>query len=239
MGIFEEKFETKDAALDALTACLVETDGKFSVGGELADAYKKYGKEVAASKGYRERAQKAETELRDAKEQNATIQAQLDEMQKLNPAELQEKINAFATEKGSLKAQLDKALKEAEPLRQQIAAYQKRENDAKIADALRAAATELGVRQEAHKDVLRLATSFAVNENGDVLTADGQDAKAVVAAELKTSPHWQPQSTPGGSQGSGGATTGGANSAWNAAREAGDVEAMITAKLFDSLNETK
>lgn len=239
MGIFEENFETKDKALEALAACLVETDGKFSVGGELADAYKKYGKEVAASKGYRERAQKAETELRDAKEQNATIQAQLEELQKLNPAELQEKINAFATEKGSLKAQLDKALKEAEPLRQQVAAFQKRENDAKIADALRAAATELGIRPEAVRDVERLATLFSVGEDGTITDAAGADPKAVVTAEFKRSPHWQPQSTPGGSQGSGGATTGGANSAWNAAREAGDVEGMITAKLFDSLNETK
>lgn len=236
MGIFEEKFETKDAALEALTACLVEADGKFAVGGELGDVYKKRGKEIQETQKMRDRAQKAEAELLEAKEKNATIQAQLEEMQKLNPAELQEKINAFATEKGSLKAQLDRALKEAEPLRQQIAAFQKRENDAKIADALRAAATELGIRPEAVRDVERLATLFSVGEDGTITDAAGADPKAVVTAEFKRSPHWQPQSTPGGSQGSGGATTGGTSNAWSDAQKAGDVVGMIGAKLAASLS---
>lgn len=232
-GIFNQEFETREAALEALGEAVEERGGKFTVGGFLRKAYNDAGKNAEESKKYRTRAQSAEEKTRELETQLNEKQAQLQELLNLKPEELRAQLEEAAREKGSLKNKIDELSKALEPLKAENAAFKARENEVKIVDALRRAAAELGVRAEATRDVERLKALFAVSsENGDILDANGRDVKTVVAAELKESPHWLPQSTGGGS--TGGGKTGGASSqssAYNEAREKGDVAKMIAIEM--------
>lgn len=232
-NIFSQTFDTREAALEALGGALEERDGKFSVGGTLRKAFDDAGENAKESQKYRTRAQTAEKTARDLESQLNETKAQLQELLNLKPEELRGQLEESARERGKLKNQLDELTKALEPLKAENEAFKAREAEAKIVDALRQAAAELGVRAEATRDVERLKALFAVSsESGEILDASGRDVKAVVAAELKESPHWLPQSTGGGSTGGGAA--GAPNTLegrYNDAKARGDVAGMLAAKF--------
>ena len=234
MSIYEDEFESADAALDAIKSSIEERNGKFIVGGDLRKAFDNAGSNASESKKYRERAQKAERESREYQEKLAAKEAEIEELEKLDPRESQKQLQEYAREKAALARQLDAATKSVVPLQEQIAKYQAAERDTKIVSALRDEATRLGIRPEALRDVERLKSSFQFDsENGSIFDAEGRDVAAALAAELKASPHWLPTSQGGGSTGGAVAKTDAESkrAAFDAAEKNGDFLTMISATL--------
>ena len=231
MGVYEDEFDSIEDAVEALKGAIEERDGKFVVGGELRKAFKEAGTNAFESKKYRERARRAEGERDEFKSKFEETSARLESVLATKPEETQAKLEEFARQK----AELEKQVRDLPTLRERIAGYERAEETAKIRDALRDAASTLGIRPEATRDVERLAGLFSVDKlDGSIRDAQGDDVATVLAAELKASPHWLPTSQGGGSTGGTSAPRSAAEKAeedYRKAKEAGDVEGMLRARF--------
>lgn len=157
--------------------------------------------EINQSKRYRQRAQEAENKAAELETQLQRVQAEKEEIEKLNPEEQQKAIQKLASELGTLKADKAALEKTLEPLKNQVQAYQQNETRQKIEQSLTEVANQLGIRSEAIRDVKRLASALKLDpDTGDVFTADGNTpVDAFLKSELSASPHWLPTSVGGGS----------------------------------------
>ncbi len=227
-NIFNQSFETRDELNKALDAQIVEKDGAFVVGGDLARAFDDARKNGEESKKYRNRAQAAEKSLAEANDERDGLQSRLNALLELKPEETRARLQEFAAEK----ARLESEVKELPALKAKIEAYESQRKQATIRDELRDAARALNVREEALRDVDRLSALFDVDEiDGSIRTRDGgKSASEALAAEIALSPHWLKPSTSGGAVGSSNVVSSGEEKraqSYDEARQKGDVLSMI------------
>ena len=227
MAFLGKKFGSREELIKALDA---EIEVSEENGGTVYSIDGGIGREAAQSQGYRQRAQKAEKERDQAVLELSRVTAEMEEVEKLNPHGQKEVISGLTKEIAALKVENKKLTEEREPLRTKLGDYEKRETTRTIERALEEAATEIGVRKEALRDVRRLASLLKVDsETGEVSTTDGNvPVRDFVQSEFTASPHWSPTSTGGGSNP--GTAPGGkidTKILREQARKEGDIEAML------------
>ena len=245
MGIFD-KFASRDELLKAVEAAIqsekVTQEGEDGAPGKetevfflsneaqsLADELKtKYDAEVKNAQNMRKRAQTAETQIAELKQENARLLATNEEFTKYNPEKQRNEINRLLEEVGNLKADNKGLVEQSEKLNKVIAEFRTKENDRIIEKALIDEATKLGIRAEAMRDVMYRRSMLEVSDIGTVQTkGDGIPVADFLKSEFDASPLWHPVSQGGGSNP--GNSNGKIDNTvlFQQAREKGDVGAML------------
>lgn len=223
-------YKSLDELTDAIKSQVKNENGEFFLPEPKTDATEiqaRLDKEIESNKKYRQRAQEAERSNEDLKATLDQKEALINELNGINPVEIREKAQKLASEISEAKTRADKLEKENGPLREQLAGYQKKEREYSIKKALVDEATKLGVRQEAFRDVERLASQIKIDEvDGVMYSSDGKRIADFLAGEVKQSPHWLPVSAGGNSS----AGTSGIDSRaekYAAAQKIGNISEMI------------
>lgn len=208
MTIFD-RFSSRDELIKALEGAIQTKKGDdgtetFFIADEsqsnLSELQTKLADEVKESQKQRKRAQAAEADLKEARQENARLVATNEEFSKYNPEKQREEINRLLAEVGNLKADNKSLSEQIEPLNKVIADYKGKENDRLIDQEIVKAATELGVRPEAMKDVMYQRSMLEVSDLGIVQTkGDAVPVRDFIKSEFDASPLWHPRSEGGGS----------------------------------------
>lgn len=217
MGIFDQ-FSSRDELLKAVDAAIqTQTVTREGENGEAAsevevfflvneaqsaaDGFKaKYDAEVKNAQNMRKRAQTAESQVAELKQENARLVATNEEFSKYNPEKQRDEINRLLAEIGQLKADNKGLTEQHAKLNEVITDYKSKENDRIIEKALVDEAAKLGVRPEAMRDVMFRRSMLEVSDIGTVQTKeDGTPVAEFLKSEFDASPLWHPQSQGGGS----------------------------------------
>ncbi|MDO5555032.1 MAG: hypothetical protein Q4G68_14860 [Planctomycetia bacterium] len=220
-----QKYETREELLKAVEDRIEQDSDAMFYLVDLKEKNDRLAQEIEQSKKYRIRAQEAECKVKECERQLASQTATIDELNQLNPRQLQEKIKEYTIEKGTLLAENEKLQVTVEVLLNELNAYHVREEENKIEEELVKMAEHFGIRKEAHRDVLRLAPLFHINEQGEVRTADDLTVEQVVLHEKELSPHWLPVSLGGGCRAGNAKVT--CDDRYAEAREARNLSAML------------
>jgi signal recognition particle subunit SEC65 len=229
--IMFEKYKSKEDLIKAITGKIKEAEGQFYLEppenvSKATEIQELLDKEIEKSKGYRKRSQEAEAKVAELEQTVEKQKTQFDEVNKLNPQELQERLKTYATEKADLMTRVKELTSKLDPITQELNGYKQRETTSKIRELLTAEAKKQGIRQEALRDVARLSSRFKIDADGQLISEDNKSCSEVIAAEKAVSPHWLPPSIGGGSN-PGLSNQNVRLGAYNAAKEKGDLAAMI------------
>lgn len=245
MGIFDQ-FASKEELLKAVESAIqsqtVKAEGENGAPGKetevfflanesqgLADELKtKYDTEVKNAQSLRKRAQTAEAQVAELKQENARLVATNEEFSKYNPEKQRDEINRLLAEVGQLKADNKGLSEQSDKLHKTIAEFQTKENDRIIEKALVDEATKLGVRPEAMRDVMFRRSMLEVSDIGTVQTKeDGVPIADFLKSEFDASPLWHPQSQGGGSNPGTGNGRPDSTTLYQEAKSKGDIQGML------------
>lgn len=245
MGIFD-KFASKDELLKAVEAAVksekVTQEGENGAPGQerevffltneaqgLADELKtKYDAEVKNAQNMRKRAQTAETQIAELKQENARLQATNEEFSRYNPEKQRDEINRLLAETGQLKADNKALTEQRAQLDKIISDYKTKENDRIIEKALVDEAAKLGIRPEAMRDVMYRRSMLEVSDIGTVQTKEeGTPIADFLKSEFDASPLWHPQSQGGGSNPGSSSVKADSATLFQQARENKDISGML------------
>lgn len=199
MNLFD-KFDTREQLLSTIGQAIVQDENKKFYLSNFNEKFEKMNRELANMEELKtllSSLEKKNLELTDTVE---TQKKTIEELNQLNPLELQKTIKQLAMEKAEWTVAREKMEKEIGHLKEELEMYRQKEIDAKIREALVQAAKDLGIRPEAFRDVERLAPLLHIDEKGNIRTKDGSTVQQLVEKEKKLSPHWDPISLGGGSR---------------------------------------
>lgn len=200
-NVFSSKEELLQAIESAIQTKPNDEDGQevYFLANENSEIQAKLDAEIRQSQSYRRRAQESESKIKEYEREIARLNSTNEELSKLNPEKQREQIVELTKQIGSLKADKDELEKTIAPLNEKILGFERKETRRTIESELRNAASELGIRPEAMRDVLLRAPNLTIGETGVVQTQDGVMVRDYLKSELSESPHWLPTSQGGGS----------------------------------------
>ncbi|MDO5579655.1 MAG: hypothetical protein Q4G69_00835 [Planctomycetia bacterium] len=199
MNLFD-KFDTKEQLLSLIDQAIVQDENQKFYLSDFNGEFEKMKQDLMKMEELKSNMLSLEKKNLELEQTAETQKKTIEELSQLNPLELQETIKKLATEKAQWSVALEKMEKEMGPLKEELEMYHRKEIDSKIQEALLQAAKDLGIRQEAFRDVVRLAPLLFIDEQGKICTEDGLTVKQLVEKEKKLSPHWDPISVGGGSR---------------------------------------
>ena len=204
MNAYDE-FETREALLRAVESQIAQTsseDGRTSYrlpNDEFETLRAKYEAATRVIDAESKRRREAETRLNALTQERAETLAELERAKAdaASPSELRDALRRSVEQASSSKARVAALEAELKPLREENAAYKKRETRAKIETQLVDAARKMNCCETALRDVKRLAPLFRLNDAGVAITDDDKLVVEILQEELALSPHWLARSQSG------------------------------------------